>query len=56
MTIKATVKKGKKRPSPKVAVYEKELAEKDEHKYFTMLSEALLGVKKKEEDANEELR
>lgn len=56
MPIKATVKKGKKRPSPKVAVYEKELAEKDEHKYFTMLSEALLGTKKKKEDANEELR
>lgn len=50
MQIKATVKKGKKRPSPKVAVYEKELAEKDEHKYFTMLSEALLVVKKEEKD------
>lgn len=52
MQIKATVKKGKKSPSPKVAVYEKELAEKDEHKYFTMLSEALLGVKKEEKDGS----
>lgn len=50
MPIKATVKKGKKRPSPKVAVYEKEWSEKDEHKYFTMLAEALLGVKKEEKD------
>lgn len=50
MQIKATVNKGKKSPSPKVAVYKKELAEKDEHKYFTMLSEALLGVKKEEKD------
>ena len=56
MPIKATVKKGKKRKTPKVAVYEREWREKDEHKYFTMLSEALLGTKKKKEDAHEELR
>lgn len=55
MPIKATVKKGKNRPSPKVAVYEKEWSEKDEHKYFTVLAEALLGVKK-EDKKDEELR
>lgn len=56
MQIKATVKKGKKSPSPKVAVYEKEWTDKDTDKYFTALAEALLGTKKKKEDENEELR
>ena len=50
MPIKATVKKGKKRPSPKVAAYEKEWADKETDKYYTALAEALLGVKKEEKD------
>lgn len=53
MQIKATVKKGKKSPSPKVEVYEKELTAKEGDSYFEILAKALL---EKKEEKDEDIR
>lgn len=50
MEIKVTVKKGKKRPSPKVEVYDREWTEKEENGYFKKLAKALLGIKEKKDE------
>lgn len=50
MEIKVTVKKGKKRPSPTVEVYEKEWTEKESESQYEILAKALLGVKEEEKD------